>query len=289
MRLVICLILILTALLMATACCSVESRFLRVPRMSWVTPPAVEDVWIDAQSGTQSDAKMHAWLFRPTDAIPGDPLPAIAFMHGRSDSMPNYRQIGQSFADATGAALFIFEYRGFGKSSDLECISRATMITDGQAAINTLRARDDIDPTRIAIWGVSLGAYPATANFVDDPSISALVLWGAPADIRMVINDGHDALTGLNWLVAKLAIQQHREPKHEIKNAGDRPILIVHGQQDTIINVRNAHALSDAATDANVPVQLFIDPVSTHSQVSQDAVDKIAAFLQMNLQQIGPQ
>jgi dipeptidyl aminopeptidase/acylaminoacyl peptidase len=267
---------------MATACCSVESQFLRVPRTSWVTPPNVEDVWIDAHNNT----KMHAWFFRPTNAIPGEKLPAIAFMHGRSDSMPNYRQIGQSFADATGAALFIFEYRGFGKSSDLECISRASMITDGKAAINTLRARGDIDPLRIAIWGVSLGAYPATANFVDDQSIRALVLWGAPADIRMVINDGHESLTGLKWIVAKLTIGQHREPKHEIAKAGDRPILIVHGQQDSIIKVRNAHELSNAAVKAGIPVQLFIDPVSTHSQVSQEAVDKIASFIQMNLQQI---
>jgi len=280
MRSVICSILILTTLLMGTACCSVESRFLRVPRRSWATPTDVEDVWIEADG----DATMHAWLFKPADATAGEPLPAIAFMHGRSDSMPNYRQIGQSFADATGAALFIFEYRGFGKSSDLECISRATMITDGQAAINTLRARDDIDPSRIAIWGVSLGAYPATANFVDDPSIRALVLWGAPADIKMVIADGHDALSGFNGLVAKLAIRQYREPRDEIKDAGDRPVLIVHGEQDTIIKVRNAHALSEAASDADVPVQVFIDPLSTHSQVSQEAVNEIAAFLHRNLE-----
>lgn len=123
--------------------------------------------------------------------------------------------------------------------------------------------------------GISLGAYPATASFADTPGTRALVLWGAPANIKKLIADGHDELNPFTQLAAQILIPRHREPEAALRTADQRPILIAHARSDTIIRVEHAHRLHNAAPHAT----LIIDEQGSHTSISESTLDQIIEFL----------
>lgn len=268
-----------TLALILSACCSPESQFLRPLRITEAPPARAENVWIDAPSA----GRLNAWLFRPEHAPPDRPIPAVLFLHGRSDSIATYRDLAPWFADRIDAAMLVVDYRGWGASSDIECPSRRSIIADAGAAYDWLAARDDIDAGRIAIWGASLGGYPATSVMAERPDAVALALWASVADAIWLIDDFRHRISTGRWLAARLALRRHREPRDQIRRIGDRPVLIVHGQHDEIIPVRHAHEIAARAQAAGVPADLFVDPESTHMVVSEEAILRIAAFLRERL------
>ena len=268
-----------TLALILSACCSPESQFLRPLRITEAPPARAESVWIDAPN----DGRLNAWLFRPETAPPDRPIPAVLFLHGRSDSIATYRDLAPWFADRIDAAMLVVDYRGWGASSDIECPSRRSIIADAGAAYDWLAARGDIDASRIAIWGASLGGYPATSVMAERTDAVALALWASVADAIWLIDDFRHRLSGGRWLAARLALRRHREPRDQVRRIGDRPVLIVHGEHDEIIPVRHAHEIAARARAAGVPADLFVDPESTHMVVSEDAILRIAAFLRERL------
>lgn len=258
-----------------TACAPYESRFLRVPRTMWQPPERAVVLDIPAQSG----GTLKSWLFRPAGVHAAEPLPSLIMAHGRTDAMGDYRLLAPRLADATGAAVVLFDYRGFGASSDLEHPTRQTMIDDTGALLAYLRTRGDLDADRFVLWGISLGAYPAAAHFADDPNIDALVLWGAPANIKALIRDGHDELNPIGRLFARLLIPRHRAPEDELKRAGGRPVLIAHAEHDRIVNIHHAHTLARSAPHAD----LLIDAEGTHTSISQTTLRAIVRWLGRHL------
>jgi len=227
----------------------------------------------------QGDGTLKSWLFRPADAPANQPLPALIIAHGRSDSMADYRAFAPELADAIGGAVVIFDYRGFGASSDLKHPTRQTLIDDTGALLAHLRTRRDLDPNRFTLWGISLGAYPAAAHFADDPSIDALVLWGAPSNIKALICDGHEDFNPISQLFASMLIPRHRAPEDELKRADARPALIVHAEHDQIVRIHHAHTLARSAPHA----ALLIDAEGTHASISQPILEAIIGWIRSEL------
>jgi len=257
--------LIVCALL--SACAPFESRFLRVPMRTWTPPERAEVLDIPGDDS----AIIKAWIFRPSNSSNAERLPALIIAHGRSDVMGDYRVFGPEVADASGHAVVLFDYRGFGASSELDSPTRQSMIEDTRSLIDSISQREDLDRDRFILWGISLGAYPTAANFIDDDRINALVLWGAPANIHDVIRDGHDELNPMTQLVARVLIPRHRAPEDELEHAGTRPVLIAHAQHDEIVHVRHAYALHEAAPNS----MLLIDETGTHATISSETLNAI--------------
>jgi pimeloyl-ACP methyl ester carboxylesterase len=98
-----------------------------------------------------------AWMTLPRG--PG-PHPAVVLVHGLGathDMM--LAQYEQHFA-ASGIATLAFDYRYTGDSDGQprQHISLPKQQDDVVAALSYLGERPDVDPTRLALWGTSLGA-----------------------------------------------------------------------------------------------------------------------------------
>ncbi len=262
--------LILLSLFILAGCAPFESRFLRPPRTMWQVPDRAQVLDIPAND----DGTIRAWLFHPQPAVES-PAPLLIIAHGRSDSMADYRILAPQLADATNAAVLIYDYRGFGASSDLEHPTRQTLIDDAHAVLEHITHRPDIDPDRIVLMGISLGAYPASAAFADTPNTRALVLWGAPTNIKALIADGHTDLNPITQLLAQLLVPRHREPESSLRDAPERPILIAHARDDDIVRVHHALRLQGAAPHA----ALIIDEDGSHTQISEPTLEQIIAFI----------
>lgn len=259
-------------------CCSMESRFITPrDRLVWETPERAEDVWIDASGG----GRIHGWLFRPLGAS-SDRMPAILYLHGRADSIALYRDAAPAFADAADAVVLMIDYRGWGRSSDPACVTRKSMLSDAKDALAYLRGRADVDASRLALWGVSLGGYPATALFADEPDVRAMSLWASPADAKWLLNDHRKRIGVLPSLVGSIGIRRWREPRFEIQGAGERPVLIVHGLRDGVVRVRHGIEIVNRARAAEVNAELIIEDAG-HEGLTPAGLERVTGFFRSQL------
>lgn len=103
-------------------------------------------------------------------------LPCVVMAHGTTGTMdfalPAY---AARFVEA-GLAVLTFDYRHFGASDGQprQLIRVPAQIEDLHAAVSFARSITAVDPTRIALWGTSLGAGHALTVASADPAISAV-------------------------------------------------------------------------------------------------------------------
>ena len=121
-------------------------------------------------------------LYRPDHATRN--VPCVVMGHGlslnRRDGIPAY---AARFA-AAGLAAFAFDYRFWGDSDGTppRRFSVPRQLEDWRAAIEAARALDGVDPTRIAVWGMSLGGGHALRMAESDHRIAAVIALVPVAD-----------------------------------------------------------------------------------------------------------
>ncbi|MCX5848875.1 MAG: alpha/beta fold hydrolase [Deltaproteobacteria bacterium] len=104
--------------------------------------------------------------------------PAVVMGHGlsltRDCGLPLY---AERFA-AAGMHVVVFDYRGFGESegSAPEVVSARKQVEDYHAALKFIRKLDDVDESRIGVWGTSYSGGIATQCAYEDGNVKALVI-----------------------------------------------------------------------------------------------------------------
>ena len=123
-----------------------------------------------------------ATVYRP-DRVHA-PVGCVVMGHGlsltREDGIPGY---AERFAAARIAAL-AFDYRHWGASEGdpRRRFSLRRQLEDWRAAVAFARRLDGVDPTRIGVWGMSLGGGHALSVAASDPGIAAVVALVPMAD-----------------------------------------------------------------------------------------------------------
>ncbi|HYL76049.1 MAG TPA: alpha/beta fold hydrolase [Bryobacteraceae bacterium] len=101
------------------------------------------------------DVTLAGTLFLPSN--PGK-HPAIVLYHG-SGPQPRYPGLARWFA-GLGIAALTYDKRGVGESTgDFKKVSFLDLSSDGLAAVDLLKARRDVDPRKIGVWGLSQGGW----------------------------------------------------------------------------------------------------------------------------------
>jgi pimeloyl-ACP methyl ester carboxylesterase len=90
---------------------------------------------------------------------------------------------------AAGMATFNFDYRHFGASSGepRQLLDFAKQLDDWRAALACLQARADVDVSRLALWGSSLGGGHALMLAAETPSLRAVVAQVPHLDSRQAM------------------------------------------------------------------------------------------------------
>ncbi|MBL8511041.1 MAG: alpha/beta fold hydrolase [Betaproteobacteria bacterium] len=118
--------------------------------------------------------KCAAWLYRPQAA---GPTPCVVMAHGfsavREQRLDAY---AERFARA-GMAVLLFDYRYFGASEGepRQLLSIRSQLQDWEAAVAMARALPDVDPVRIALFGISFSGGHVQHLAARDPSIAAVI------------------------------------------------------------------------------------------------------------------
>ncbi len=94
---------------------------------------------------------LHGWYFPSEGRAKG----TIVHCHGNAGNVTGHFKFVTSMPKR-GWNVFCFDYRGFGRSRGTP--TRPGAVADTHAAVDYLITRRDVDPTRIALFGQSLGS-----------------------------------------------------------------------------------------------------------------------------------
>jgi len=128
---------------------------------------------VDFRSG---DSFCSAWLYLPA-AVSDAPVPVVVMGHGLGAT----REMGlapyaERFA-AAGLAVLVFTYRHLGDSGGQprQVLSMTKQLADWDAAIEYAVNLQEVDGSRVAVWGSSLGGGHAIAVAARHPELRAAV------------------------------------------------------------------------------------------------------------------
>ncbi|CAM9567385.1 unnamed protein product, partial [Ectocarpus sp. 12 AP-2014] len=222
-------------------------------------------------------------------------LPCVVYMHGNSsarvEALPQL-----SLALSLGATLVSFDFAGSGKSGGEHVSLGYYERDDLKAVIEHLRKSGQV--STIALWGRSMGAATALLHGDRDPSIAALVLDSAFADLTQLAEEmverGRQAGLTVPGIVVKMVMRMIRGTVAKTANFNVRdlcpikhanrtfiPALFVAGLADDFIKPHHSKQICEAyAGDKN-----FITVDGDHNSPRPGFLfDSVYIFLQRYLQ-----
>jgi uncharacterized protein len=198
-------------------------------------PEGMDDVWIEVPASQGGEkAKLHAlWLANPDPAAP-----VLLYLHGARRNVAS-SAFRVRHRQQLGFSVLAVDYRGFGRSTD-ELPSEATVAEDARAAWDWLAQRHG-DRARY-IFGHSLGGAIAVQLATEVNDAKGLIVEGTFTSIP----DVFDSMKW-GWLPVTPLITQRFDSAAKI----DRikvPVLVVHGERDSLIRPELGRALFERAS-----------------------------------------
>lgn len=203
----------------------------------------LEDVWFQAGDG----ARLFGWYVE-ADAD----RPVILWCHGNAGNIVN-RLENLRYLHGQGLSVFLFDYRGYGRSQSLRP-SEAGLYQDALGAYDYLTRRRMIRPERLVIFGRSLGGAVAAELAAQKPA-AGLILESAFPSIESVAKFHYGGLP-LHWLLGAEFRLIDRLPLLSL------PKLMIHGDRDQLIPLELGRQVFETA---RAPKSLYVIPGADHN------------------------
>ena len=207
---------------------------------------------------TRDGAEVHGLFYAPWDS-PDAPPPLVVKAHpGPTTNVQMRLDWHTQYLASHGFAVAEIDYRGstgygrafrntlrgqWGERDPLDCADAA----------EHLASSGRTDPQRTAIWGASAGGYTALRALIRTRTFAACIVRSPVIDPRTWRQaapkfQAHHADTLIGpWPEA--APTYHARSVLNNADAINRPVLILHGEQDTITPVTESRALAKALGD----------------------------------------
>ncbi len=216
---------------------------------------AVEDVWFSSRDGT----KLHAWYLpskKPAKAV-------VVLFHGNGENISTHTS-SLSWLTDEEFPVFAFDYQGYGKS-DGDPSPEGT-VEDGKAAVRKITHEKHLP---VVIYGQSLGgaiALRAAIEMKGEQPIRGIVADSTFASYRSV---GKRVLSRhpITWLFQPLAyvlLSDAHAPKGRIAELEGTPLLVIHGDQDSLVDADFGRQVFEEAREPKV---LWVIPGGRHIDV----------------------
>lgn len=215
---------------------------------------AYEEVAFASADGTM----LWGW-FIPARGIdtPGNAKGTVIHMHGNAQNLTAHWGFAEWIPDR-GFNLFVFDYRGFGKSQGEP--DPKGIFEDAVAAIDYVRSRTDIDTGKLFVFGQSLGGMLSIASAAANPDGIRAVLAEAPAhSYSMWMND---RLPGAGDI-----LDDSCTASAYVAQLAPIPLLLIHGTNDRVVPYPHSVRL---LTEANDPVELVTIEHGEHVDAMTD-------------------
>ena len=183
----------------------------------------------------------------------GEPHPLVVLVHGMWSSWLEMASLGRDL-HAKGFDVLLFDLRGHGQSDP----SRLSLGGREREDIRTVQAwaRDEGYGDRVGWLGYSMGGATLILEAARNPSIRAAVIDSPYGDMPELLGSQLSKHSRLpSWFnpgilaCARLLYGLRTEELVPIAAAaswGDRPMLLIHGEDDSTVPVRQARSLAKA-------------------------------------------
>ena len=231
--------------------------------------------------------------------VPGNkiPYPTVCICHGIPSGITDpsdggYPVLAERIC-REGFTTFIFNFRGSRNSGGNFDINGWTR--DLKAAIDYLWQQPEVDKSRLVLLGYSAGAVVSIYVASQDKRVSAVASGACPAELSFITKDPSQIIQYFRsigiirdaafpasiaeWLEGFRTVNAIRS----IGALSPRPLLLVHGTKDDLVNVNDAQKLYNAAGE---PKQLVLIEGAGHRlRREEKAVVAVIEWLNKNFKQ----
>lgn len=204
-----------------------------------------EEVYFPATDGTQ----LHGWF------VPGRGDDTIVWFHGNAGNISNRVYNIMLLNQRVGANLFIFDYRGYGRSEGKP--SEKGMYSDGEGALEYLRSREDIDQDGLVLFGRSLGGC-IVAELAMSHRAKAVIMESSFTSVDAMSRHKRPAIAF--FIPSRLLVWSRFDSLSKMSRIHS-PVMIVHGDKDVTVPIHMGRELFEAA---NEPKRFYEIKGATH-------------------------
>ena len=226
-----------------------QRRLIYLPITGSVPPaasffPRVEEVSFEAEGGV----RLGGW-FIPAEREGGGA--AVLVFNGNAGDR-SFRAPLATVLSRAGLSVMLFDYRGYGGNPGSP--SESGLIADARAARACLLEQAGVSPERVVYFGESLGSAVAVALAAEQPP-AALVL-RSPFASMVSLGRRH-----YPYLPVGLLLRDRFASRRRIARVSC-PVLILAGERDAIVPLRESKRLYDAAPE---PKRLVVISGADHN------------------------
>jgi len=169
--------------------------------------------------------KLHGWF------VPGSRRETILWCHGNAGNIGGRLELLKLLHDRIGTNIFIFDYRGYGKSQGRP--TEDGTYRDAHGALDYLRSRYDVDGDKVIVFGQSLGGAIAVdlgcrnkfmGLILESTFTSIADIFEKPTRVLPVKYDSYSKIKRVHV-----------------------PLLMLHGDKDDVVPFESGYTLFKAA------------------------------------------
>jgi fermentation-respiration switch protein FrsA (DUF1100 family) len=196
------------------------------------TPASAGVTYQDLRIETADGETLHGWWLERADAHA-----QVIYFHGNGGNLSLWLDILVELF-RRGYSVLAIDYRGYGASTGRP--SERGLYRDAEAAVQVYRQRLLKNGIPTIYWGRSIGA-PVAAHAASQTKPDALVLEAPMPDVRSVLRTNP-----ILWALSFFS--SYRLPTSQLLDRFDGPLLVIHGDGDSIIPFSAGRQVFDKAT-----------------------------------------
>ena len=259
------LVLMAVSILIARQTALLDRHFIYFPEKDIVETPGdagleYEDVFFSASD----EVSLHGWW------VPGDGEITWLWFHGNAGNIGHRVDNLGAFVRRLGVNVFIFDYRGYGRSEGSP--SEKGTYLDSEAALAYVRSRDDVDNSKLVLFGRSLGGAMAV-HVAAQHDVYALILESPFPSIKAMART-HYPIPGV-----ELLLRSKYDSLARIKDSRS-PLMVLHGDRDQTVPLELGRQLFE---EANGPKRFYTIQGADHNDTyvvgGDDYYDALRRFL----------
>lgn len=226
-------------------------------------PDSFEEIDIPRADG----ARQFAWIM---EEPAGSDAPWVLFLHGNAATIATKVNIAHyTELRRLGLNVMAPEYRGFGGLDGTP--TEAALGADARAAYEYLRRSRKVPPSRLVIYGWSLGSAVAV-TLASEVDAAGLILEGAPASL---VNIGEQKYP---FFPIRLIMRNQFESISRIDRVR-APKLFLHSPEDAVIPISEGRRLFNAAQGDKTFVEVHGGHVNPTTVDTEHFYGAIRTFL----------
>lgn len=214
---------------------------------------------------TADGVRISGWYLPPAPAAPkGTPSPALIWFHGNIETVGSIASVIRDFRPR-GIAVLAIDYRGYGQSEGEP--TEEGVYRDAEAAWDWLVMQPEVDSTRVAVYGRSIGSAIGL-HLATRRAVRAVIVESAfTSGIEMARE--HGALVSPALMDVSL---------DNLDRAGrlQVPLLVIHGSDDRLAPI----AMGRAIADTGRAEEFLVLDGATHSTMYERGGDRYRAAVQ---------